>query len=263
MSINISRTPVTQPTSDKFIYTTLFLYADTQDRLTDTNSIQEIDLAAFPVAARKFIESFYGVVGGLTRLVTKSVQGRDYLNHKEFEYCHYVCVDTTSVSICTQISNRLEGSRNLFVTTSQIETNNKNTYVLTVGDPLTPRYYLSKLYPIILEPETSASSFETMSGLLRDPPKTLESTTSSIRVTSGALRLPLFSISAPLENLTPVLTVTGGELRFGLKQTTPEPDRLQTALLAPTGTLKAILLVNNMLPEQIISTATITGGSLV
>ena len=101
-----------------------------------------------------------------------------------------------------------------------------------------------------------------MSGLLRDPPKTLESTTSSAQVTSGVLRLPLFSISVPLENLAPVLAVTGGQLKLGLKQTTPEPDQLQTALLAPTGTLEDILLVNNMLPEQIISTATITGGSL-
>ena len=96
MSINISRTPVTQPTSDKFIYTTLFLYADSQERLTDTTSLQEINLSEFPASARYWIESFYGVVDGLKRLVTKSVQGRNYLKHEEFEYCHYVCVDTTS-----------------------------------------------------------------------------------------------------------------------------------------------------------------------
>ena len=175
MSINISRTPVTQPASDKFIYTTLFLYADSQERLTDTTSLQEVNLSEFPEAARDWIESFYGVVDGLKRLVTKSVQGQKYTNHKEFDYCHYVCIDTANINICSQLSDHLEGSRNLFVTLSRLENQNKNTYVLIVQQSQTTKYYLSKLYPIVLEPEESTSSASTDSGLLRDPPLNIDS----------------------------------------------------------------------------------------
>ena len=296
MSINISRTPVTRPTSDKFIYTTLFLYADSQERLTDTTSLQEINLSEFPEAARDWIESFYGVVDGLKRLVTKSVQGQKYTGHKEFDYCHYVCIDTVNINICSQLSDHLEGSRNLFVTLSGLENQNKNTYVLIVQQPQTPKhylsklypivlepeeatssativsgvlwspqttkYYLSKLYPIILEPEASTSSATIVSGVLRDPPLNIDSSSSSATIVSGVLRLPLFSISAPIETISSVSVIESGLLRVALKESNMQPEGLNTNLTILSGQLAAILVTNTMQPEEITSLSTITGGSL-
>ena len=317
MSINISRTPVTQPTSDKFIYTTLFLYADSQERLTDTTSLQEINLSEFPEAARDWIESFYGVVDGLKRLVTKSVQGKKYTGHKEFDYCHYVCIDTVNINICSQLSDHLEGSRNLFVTLSGLENQNKNTYVLIVQQPQTPKhylsklypivlepeeatssastdsgvprdpplniysslssativsgvlwspqttkYYLSKLYPIILEPEASTSSATIVSGVLRDPPLNIDSSLSSATIVSGVLRLSLFSISAPIETISSSSVIESGLLRVALKENNMQPEGLNTNLTILSGLLAAVLVTNTMQPEEITSLSTITGGSL-
>ena len=262
MSINISRTPVTQPTSDKFIYTTLFLYADSQERLTDTTSLQEINLSEFPASARYWIESFYGVVDGLKRLVTKSVQGQKYTGHKEFDYCHYVCIDTVNINICSQLSDHLEGSRNLFVTLSGLENQNKNTYVLIVQPPQTTKYYLSKLYPIVLEPEESTSSASTDSGVLRDPPLNIDSSSSSATIVSGVLRSPLFSISAPIETISSVSVIESGLLRVALKENNMQPEGLNTNFTIPSGLLAAVLVTNTMQPEEITSLSTITGGSL-
>ena len=262
MSINISRTPVTQPASDKFIYTTLFLYADSQERLTDTTSLQEINLSEFPASARYWIESFYGVVDGLKRLVTKSVQGQKYTGHKEFDYCHYVCIDTVNINICSQLSDHLEGSRNLFVTLSGLENQNKNTYVLIVQPPQTTKYYLSKLYPIVLEPEESTSSASTDSGVLRDPPLNIDSSSSIATIVSGVLRSPLFSISAPIETISSSSVIESGLLRVALKENNMQPEGLNTNFTIPSGLLAAVLVTNTMQPEEITSLSTITGGSL-
>ena len=262
MSINISRTPVTKPASDKFIYTTLFLYADSQERLTDTTSLQEINLSEFPASTRDWIESFYGVVDGLKRLVTKSVQGQKYTGHKEFDYCHYVCIDTVNINICSQLSDHLEGSRNLFVTLSGLENQNKNTYVLIVQPPQISKYYLSKLYPIVLEPEESTSSASTDSGLLRDSPLNIDSSSSIATIVSGVLRSPLFSISAPIETISSVSVIESGLLRVALKENNMQPEGLNTNFTIQSGLLAAVLVTNTTQPEEITSLSTITGGSL-
>ena len=262
MSINISRTPVTQPTSDKFIYTTLFLYADSQERLTDTTSLQEINLSEFPEAARDWIESFYGVVDGLKRLVTKSVQGQKYTGHKEFDYCHYVCIDTANINMCSQLSDHLEGSRNLFVTLSGLENQNKNTYVLIVQQPQTAKYYLSHIYPLILPPEGLVSGAVVTAGNLFTSPENMDFIGSSATVTGGLLRDTLRSTGMDHDDLSTEFTVTGGLLRDVLKISEMSPDGLDTSFTVTGGLLKEGLISTTCAPESLAVSATITGGLL-
>lgn len=260
--ITIAREPQQPTTPSTFIYSTLFLYSDLDQRSTDTQSLAEIDLDVLPPIARDFAESFYSVSGGLKRLLMKSVQNQNYTGHSEFTECHYICVDSVDMDICQELSDYCEGSRNLFVTMSNLQTTNKNTFLLSVLSPVEQKYYLSKIYPFVTESELLTSASINDTGLLRTPPESVDNTTSTAAIVGGVLRLPLFSISAPTENLASTASLPTGELRSVLIQRTLEPEQATSSATVVGGSLVMILITNTMQPEGLDSTATITGGSL-
>ena len=162
--ITIIRNPQTTA-SDKFIYTTLFLYADTTETIIDAMSANDFELSSLTPDAVDFILTYYGVENGLRHLVLKSVVDGDYVRAVSEVTIphHYVCCDSKDLSINIAISNSIVDDKKLFATSlpesvaNQMPPN-KNTYILYEQDPPTDIWlwdnssaYWSKNTPIGLE----------------------------------------------------------------------------------------------------------------
>lgn len=139
--ITIIRNPQTTA-SDRFIYTTLFLYTDTTETTIDAMSVSDFDLATLPENVVDFILTYYGVENGLRHLVLKSVVDGDYvkaISEVTIPH-HYVCCDSKDLSINIAISNSILNDKKLFVTSlpeaiaNQMPPN-KNTYILYEENP--------------------------------------------------------------------------------------------------------------------------------
>lgn len=134
--ITIIRNPQTTA-SDKFIYTTLFLYADTTETIIDAMSANDFELSSLPPVAVDFILTYYGVENGLRHLVLKSVTDGDYvkaISEVTIPH-HYVCCDSKDLQTNTDISNAVSQDKKLFVTALSASVAeqmppNKNTYIL-------------------------------------------------------------------------------------------------------------------------------------
>ena len=163
--ITIGRNPPQTTASDKFIYTTLFLYTDTTETLIDAMSASDFELSSLPPDAVDFILSYYGVENGLRHLVLKSVVDGDYvkaISEVTIPH-HYICCDSKDLSVNKAISSSIVGDKKLFATSlpesvaNQMPPN-KNTYILYEQDPLTDIWlwdnsnaYWSKNTPIGIE----------------------------------------------------------------------------------------------------------------
>ena len=140
--ITISRNIPETSTSDKFIYTTLYLYSDVSDVLIDAMSASDFELFTLPENVVDFILSYYGVENGLRHLVLKSVVDGDYvkaISEVTIPH-HYICCDSKDLSINTEISNSILNDKKLFVTSLPVAIANqmppnKNTYILYEQDP--------------------------------------------------------------------------------------------------------------------------------
>ena len=135
--ITISRNIPETSTSDKFIYTTLFLYSDTAENYVDAISASDFNLSALPNVVVEFITTYYGVENGLRHLLIKSVTDDDYVGamNNIMTPHHYVCCDSKDLQTNSDISNAVLQDKKLFVTalpTSVAEqmSPNKNTYIL-------------------------------------------------------------------------------------------------------------------------------------
>lgn len=163
--ITISRNMPETSTSDKFIYTTLYLYSDTSDVLIDAMSASDFELSTLPAGVVDFILSYYGVENGLRHLVLKSVTNGDYvkaISEVTIPH-HYICCDSKDLSVNKVISSSIVGDKKLFATSlpesvaNQMPPN-KNTYILYEQDPPTDIWlwdnsnaYWSKNTPIGIE----------------------------------------------------------------------------------------------------------------
>ena len=135
--ITISRNTPETSTSDKFIYTTLFLYSDTAENHVDAMSASDFNLSALPNVVVEFITTYYGVENGLRHLLIKSVTDGDYVGTMNSITTphHYVCCDSKDLQTNTDISNAVSQDKKLFVTALSASVAeqmppNKNTYIL-------------------------------------------------------------------------------------------------------------------------------------
>lgn len=139
--ITISRSPVENTASDKFIYTTLFLYSDTAENYVDAMSIVDFDLQSLPIQAQDFIQTYYTVENGLRHLIIKSVTNGDYVKAllEITTPYHYVCIDSQSSLIVNSVSLAIEQTNKLFVTAATERTmlliaGRKHTYAILEGE---------------------------------------------------------------------------------------------------------------------------------
>lgn len=130
--------------SDKFIYTTLFLYADVVESVVDGMTVGDFDTNSLPPEAQDFVLTYYSVNNGLRHLIIKSVVGGDYIgaidksNNLQF---HYLCLDVFDTPTVVEVSNYVADKNTLFVGldiggTAEL-INNKNTYLIGVASNIT------------------------------------------------------------------------------------------------------------------------------
>lgn len=115
----------------------MFLYESSAEKLIDGTTAEDFINQGIPTAAQDFINSFYGVSGGLRHLITKSVVDGNYvaaLDDVQSAY-HYVCIDVQSGAPVDAVSQAIDGMNKLFVTATDGETisllaGRKHTYAI-------------------------------------------------------------------------------------------------------------------------------------
>lgn len=138
--ITISRNIPQTTASDKFIYTTLFLYSDAYESVVDGMTVSDFDLSSLPPEAQDFVTTYYSVNNGLRHLILKSVVGGDYIgaiDDSDSLQFHYLCLDVFDRPTVVEVSNHVAKKNILFVSLDSGGTaemlSNTNTYLIGVG----------------------------------------------------------------------------------------------------------------------------------